>query len=121
MFAGGLILGFTLIAFAVWLHHREQVGWGERRDESEMDNLYFARRTVGRRRVHVLFAFSGGLILVSAFFGPGFVWGVCWMLVMVQLLVVVVLAIIDAARTQRYHRSKLPEIRRQFLGDDKSP
>jgi peptidoglycan/LPS O-acetylase OafA/YrhL len=121
MFAGGLVLGLTLILFAVWLQQREQIGWEEHRDESELDDQYFTRRGNGRRRVHVLLFGCGALIVLAAFFGPGFVWGVCWLMVSVLLMVVVVLAFVDAARTHRYHSAKLPEIRRRLLGDDKLP
>ena len=120
MFAGGLVLGLTLIAFAIWLHQREQTGWDERRESSELDKQYYSRREAGRRQVYVLFGTAGALILVAAFAGPGFIWGVCWLIVSVLLLYVVVLALIDALRTHRYHSQKLPEIRRQLLRDDES-
>jgi hypothetical protein len=118
MFAGGLVLGLTLVAFAVWLYQREQNGWDEDRENSELDDLYYARRETGRRQVYVLFGVAGVLIVVAAFAGPGFVWGLCWLLVSILLVCVVSLALLDAMRTHRYHAQKLPEIRRQLLSDD---
>ncbi len=118
MFAGGLVLGLTLIAFAVWLHQREQAGWDERQENSEVDEQYYSRREAGRRQVYFLFGIAGLLILVAAFAGPGFVWGMCWLIVSALLLIVVSLALVDAMRTHRYHQQKLPEIRRQLLHDD---
>ena len=120
MFAGGLVLGLTLIAFAVWLHQREQTGWGESHENSEIDEQYYSRRETGRRWVYLLFGVAGLLILVAAFAGPGFVWGLCWLLVSILLIGVVSLALMDAMRTHRYHSQKLPEIRRQLLRDDES-
>ena len=58
------------------------------------------------------------LILVAAFAGLGIIWMLAWMLVTVVLLLVVVLALFDALRTHQYHNQKMPELRRQFLGDD---
>ncbi len=118
MFAGGLILSATLILFAIWLHHNEQIGWEHERDDSELDQSYLARRSRGRRRVHIMLGLSGVLILIATAFGPSVIWGVCWMLVIVSLLVVVLMAMLDAVRTHRYHAQKLPEIQRRLLGEE---
>lgn len=119
MFAGGLILGTTLIAFAIWLHRQEQHGWeGEHRSESELDVAYYRRRRRSRMWVHLTLGGCGVLIYVATFFGPGVVWLICWMLVSIALLAVVAMALIDALRTHRYHNQKLPEIRRRWLGDE---
>ena len=118
MFPGGLILGFTLVAFACWLHYNEKHGWDYEQDDTDVDQEYLERRRSGRHRVHWTLGGCGVLILIATFAGPGFVWGVCWMLVSCALLAVVVMAVLDGLRTHRYHRQKLPEIRRRLLGDD---
>jgi len=120
MFEGSLILGVTLCCFAGWLHLTEKRGWPNESFETDLDKQYRNRRLHSRRRIHYLIATCGILILIAAFAGPGLVWLICWSLVMVGLLVVVLLAAGDAVGTHRYHKEKLPEIRKQTLGDTDS-
>jgi hypothetical protein len=58
------------------------------------------------------------LILVAAFAGLGPIWVAAWTTVMFALITVVILAGVDAFRTHRYQVDKLPEIRRDVMGDD---
>ena len=46
------------------------------------------------------------------------VWVAMWCSVMVALVVVVLLAGIDAIHTQRYLKSKMPELRKQMLQEE---
>jgi hypothetical protein len=117
MFAGGLILSVTLIAFACWLQVNETRGWAHDTYDSELDRDYLRRRQRSRRRIHVIIGACGGLILLATLVGPGRIWIAAWMCVTVCLVTVVLLALLDAWRTQRYQRKKLPEIRRQTLRD----
>lgn len=119
MFLGSLVLGLTVIAFAAWLHWNEQIGWPNESFRTQLDREYLSERTRARKRIHVLIASAGGLMLVAAIAGPGAIWLGAWMLVMLALLTVVLLAAMDALRTHRYHVRKLPEIRREILGDPK--
>ena len=119
MFASGMILSITLIGFAWWLQRNEQLGWPQESYDSELDKDYLARRRKSRRRVNALIAICGLLIFVATVAGPGPVWLAAWMSVSVGLLTVVILALLDALRTHRYQRKKLPEIRRQTLGNDR--
>ena len=118
MFEGSLVLGTTLVGFAWWLHWNDTRGWPDESFKTELDNQYLASRTRSRRRIHWIIGACGALILLAAFTGPGAVWVAAWMTVMVALMTVVVLAGLDALRTHRYHAAKLPEIRREMLGDD---
>jgi hypothetical protein len=117
MFAGSLVLGITLIAFAGWLHYQDTEGWPSENFITDLDKKYHKRRTSSRRRIHVILSGCGVAAVAAAFFGPGAVWVAMWSIVMVSLVVVVVLAGVDALRTQRYLKSKLPEIRKQLLDD----
>jgi hypothetical protein len=121
MFAGSLVLGTTLLCFAAWLHWSEMHGWPDEQFVTELDHRYLARRQRSRRRIHLIIAVCGGLMIVAAFAGPGPVWLAAWMTIIVSMMTVVVLAGFDAWRTHRYHQDKLPEIRRQLLGDDEPP
>lgn len=117
MLFGGLLLGGTLIAFAIWLHWNEQLGWPDEdydREGSEIDRVYLSRRRRGRRRVHLLLGGCGALIIVASVGGPETprLWIACWLSVVVTLVTVIILAAFDAYRTQRYHAAKLPEWRR---------
>ncbi len=118
MFEGSLLLGTTLLCFAYWLHWNETQGWPNESFVTELDNRYHATRSRSRKRIHIIIAICGVLILVAAIVGPGPVWVASWMCVTVALLTVVVLAGVDAIRTHRYHSDKLPEIRRQVLGEE---
>ena len=117
MFAGSLVLGVTLCCFAFWLHWHETRGWPNESFVTELDNRYRTKRSKSRRRIHAIIAACGVAILVAAFAGPSLLWLAAWMSVIVGLIAVVFLAGIDAFRTHRYHVEKLPEIRRDTLGD----
>ena len=119
MFASGMILSVTLIAFAWWLNANETHGWAHESYDSEVDKEYLARRRKSRRRVNAIIGGCGLLIFVATIAGPGPVWIAAWMSVSVGLLTVVILAVLDAIRTHRYHRKKLPEIRERTLGEGK--
>ena len=117
MFLGSLILGLTVIAFAAWLHWNETLGWPNESFQTELDREYLTTRTRARKRIHIVIACSGGLIMVAAFAGPGTIWLFAWMGVILLLLTVVLLAALDALRSHRYHLRKLPEIRKEIFGD----
>ncbi len=118
MFEGSLVLGATLCLFAGWLHRTEKRGWPNESFDTDLDQEYRSRRLRSRRRINGLIAICGVLILIAAFASPGNLWALCWILVMVGLMLVVFLAGVDVFRTHRYHQKKLPEIRKQTLGDD---
>ncbi|MAI73731.1 MAG: hypothetical protein CMM01_22925 [Rhodopirellula sp.] len=118
MFAASLILGITLLAFAGWLHYQDTEGWPSDNFTTELDKTYHQRRTRSRRRIHFILGGCGVAAIVAACWGPGPVWFAMWSVVMVSLFVVVGLAGMDALRTHRYMKSKLPEIREQLLSDD---
>ena len=119
MFASGMVLSITLIAFAWWLHTNEVHGWANESYDLELDKEYLARRRKSRRRVNAIIAGCGVLIFVATLACPGPVWVAAWMSVSVGLLTVVILALLDAIRTARYHRKKLPEIREKSLDNDR--
>ena len=119
MFASGIVLAVTLIGFAWWLNVNEVHGWANESYDGEVDKDYLDRRRKSRRRVNGIIAGCGLLILVATLVGPGPVWIAAWMSVSLGLLTVVVLALLDAIRTHRYHRKKLPDIREKTLGRDK--
>ena len=56
-------------------------------------------------------------MLAAGFAGPGRVWVLGWLAVSGLLVLVLLLAGIDLWRTNRYLRRKLPELRRETLGD----
>ena len=118
MIGGSLVLGLTLCCFALWLHHQENNGWPNESFVTDLDQRYRNRRSRSRGRIHAIIFFCGVLILAAAFANPGPFWLACWMCVIVGLFVVVCLAAFDALRTHRYHQEKLPEIRREILGED---
>ncbi len=118
MFASHIILGVTLISFSAWLQWTETQGWPNESREKESDAEYLRRRMRSRRRVNIIFAICGLLILMASVAGPR-LFLVAWMSVTFALMAVVVLAAADVLRTRRHQIEKLPEVRRRMLnGDD---
>ena len=120
MILSHIILGVTLIAFAIWLQWTERRGWPNESLDSDVDATYFDRRMRWRRRVNLIFALCGVLILSANAAGPR-LFVIAWMLVILGLLAVVVMAGFDALRTQRYMHAQIPEIRRRMLNDNPNP
>ena len=118
MFYGSLILAITLLGFAGWLHWNEVHGWPNETFITELDNQYHSKRQRSRKFIHIIITGCGILILIAAFAGPGVLWIASWMCVMAGLFAVICLAGVDASRTHRYHTNKLPELRRDILGED---
>lgn len=123
MFAGGMLLAFTLVSFAVWLHWNERQGWPGEDYHDDDDAKYLKTRFRSRRRIHWIMGGCGFLIAVAVMAGPGryALWVGLWSIVMLALMTVVPLALLDALRTHRYHDRQLPKIRQRFLNDDETP
>lgn len=110
MFAGGLLLSFTLIFFAGWLQWTEHHGWPNDSNEAD-DQEYRSARKRSRRLVNSLIGLCGALILLATLVGVGLVFMACWTLVTAILMVIVILAGLDAFRTYRHSQDKLRRMR----------
>ncbi len=128
MFAGGLILAFTLIGVAGWLQWTESVGWpheplgtDDLSNRNQGDHDFYRARKRSRLYVNSLIAICGGLILLATLAGPAraMIWASAWTAVAFVLMVVVVLAVFDGLRSYHHHSKKLREVREQLLPDDK--
>jgi peptidoglycan/LPS O-acetylase OafA/YrhL len=118
MFAGSLVMGLSMVGFAVWLQWNDSIGWSSESMESRLEAEYLIRRSRSRSRIHLMIGGCGVMITAAAFAGPRSPqWAAAWMSVIVALMVIVMLAILDAWRTHRYHAAKRPEIRRENFGD----
>ncbi|MEO1616706.1 MAG: hypothetical protein AAFV88_12690 [Planctomycetota bacterium] len=113
MFAGGLLLSTTLIFFAGWLQWTEHQGWPHDPCDSEDDVAYLARRKRSRLLVNSLIGFCGILVMVATFAGVGLVFAAAWSIVTLTLMVIVILAGLDAFRTVRHQRDKLRKLRQR--------
>ncbi|MEM0925246.1 MAG: hypothetical protein AAGJ83_04345 [Planctomycetota bacterium] len=111
MFAGGLLLSTTLIFFAGWLQWTEHQGWPHDNFNREEDSAYLARRRRSRLFVNVLIGICGLLILIATFAGVGLVFAAAWSMVTLMLMVIIVLAGLDAFRTLRHQKDKLRRLR----------
>ncbi len=113
-----LILGGSLVCFSLWLQWTESKGWPNESYDSESDASYLQGRMRSRRRVNVIIAICGVLIVIAGFAGPR-LFMLAWLSVTLALLTVIALAALDVLRTQRYLSKKLPEVRRRMIdGDD---
>ncbi len=117
MFAGGLLLGMTLVFFGIWLQWTEGRGWPHDSFDGDEDTEYRLRRRRLRTVVNALIGFCGGLIVSAAFAGGGVVFLAAWSMVTLVLIVILALAGFDALRTHRHHRDKLKRLRDQAFKD----
>lgn len=119
MFYGQILLGGTLLFFAIWLQWTEHRGWPHDSfdvDKDE-DELYLKQRRKSRRLVNGLIGICGVLSLVAAWAGVGIVFIAAWSIVSLILFVIIVLAGLDAFRTHRHHHDKIRRIRERALED----
>ncbi len=63
MFAGSLVMGVTVLCFAAWLHWNDTQGWPNESFNSELDHQYRRRRSRSRKRIHMIIAACGILIM----------------------------------------------------------
>ena len=117
MFAGGLLLAATLLFFAGWLQWTEHHGWPHDSADCEADHVYLAKRKRSRSLVNALIGLCGLLILIATFAGVGLVFAAAWSTVTLMLLVIVILAGLDAYRTTRHHQDKMRELRRRAIDE----
>lgn len=113
-----LLFGIWVVAVALGLEshrrHSDRVETGR----SPLDVCYRAGRRRGRRWTNLLVAVIGLLATAAGVIGVGPIWMVLWALVPPVLCGIVVLAVGDFWRTNRYLQHKLPELRREILGVD---
>jgi O-antigen/teichoic acid export membrane protein len=113
MLEGCLLIGFAVIAVAIWLEYNDSLGWPnelerERANASERDDRYRIIRRRWRRVVHALIAICGALMASAGIAGPGRYWIAAWTAVAMLMFVIIVLALGDAFRTHRHFSSKRP-------------
>ncbi len=111
MLAGSLLIGFTVIAVAIWLEYNDSLGWPiedkrEQSDPSQADARYRKLRRRWRRIVHAILAVCGALMAAAGLAGPGRFWISAWTAVALLLMTIIVLALCDALRTHRHYAKK---------------
>lgn len=123
MFAGSLLVGFTVLVVAVWLEYSDSVTsayWanhaarqrGNQSDAaSSSDNRYRRIRRRWRLVIHALLALCGVLMISAGWAGPGRFWIAAWTAVAMLMLCILILALGDALRTHTHHSRKLAESR----------
>lgn len=117
MFYGQLLMGSTLLFFASWLQWTERRGWPhDAFDRNEVsDQQYLTQRGRSRRLVNSLIGICGALILSAAFSGDVVIFVAAWSTVSMILFVIIILAALDAFRTQRHHADKIRRMRERAL------
>ncbi|SMP77062.1 hypothetical protein SAMN06265222_12280 [Neorhodopirellula lusitana] len=120
MFAGGLILSITLMAFSVWLFRSERLGWPNDELDEPIDQDYRSRRRRGRRVVNALFFLCGLLILLATWATPDnrTWWITGWMSATLVLLTILVFAGFDVLRTLLHHRRRIHRLSKKRRGSD---
>lgn len=124
MFAGSLLVGFTVIMVAVWLEYNDSLplengdkrrAIGELASESAMESSEIRYRRTRRRWrmvIHLLLALCGALMVAAGWAGPGKFWIASWTAVAMLMACIVVLALGDAVRTHTHHVRKVSETKR---------
>lgn len=123
MFAGSLLVGFTIILVALWLEYQDTVSPFSIINEVQ-PTRQVAAETVGkiedrfvrlRRRwrmvIHLLLGVCGGLMIAAGWVGPGRFWIAAWTSVAMLMLCILLLAAADAIRTQHHHARKVRDTR----------
>lgn len=111
MLAGSLLIGFTVIAIAIWLEYNDSLGWPneveiERDRSADVDHRYRMIRRRWRRVVHVLIAVCGALMGAAGLAGLGRFWIAAWTAVAILMMAIILIALGDAIRTRRHYASK---------------
>lgn len=117
MITASFILAVLLLALAVYLERRQRGGPQVGGKDPAFDDDYLTARIRGRRGVHGVLVLMAVIIASAAWVGPGPLWAALWMAVFGLLVLVVFLAMADAFRSRKYLQRKLPELRKQMLGD----
>lgn len=123
MFAGSLLVGFTVILVAVWLEYNDSITTAylaSRTADQKLtkdnatqssDFRYQKVRRRWRLVIHVLLAICGALMIAAGWAGPGKFWIASWTAVAILMLCILVLAVGDALRTHTHQVRKLAETR----------
>jgi 4-hydroxybenzoate polyprenyltransferase len=123
MFAGSLLVGFTVLVAAVWLEYHDSVYWADvteddlRQSETNSPSRFRESRYQRTRRrwrvvIHVLLASCGTLMIAAGWAGPGPFWIAAWTAVAILMLCILLLAILDAFRTYYHRLRQISEARR---------
>jgi hypothetical protein len=123
MFAGSLLIGFTIILVALWLEYQDVVntthiineGPPGRQDFAEalrvIDDRFVRVRRRWRLVIHLLLGACGGLMIAAGWVGPGAFWIAAWTSVALLMLCILFLAAADALRTHCHQARKLNQAR----------
>ncbi len=116
MLAGSLLIGFAVIMVALWLEYNDSRGWPseqkleretELQAQGERDLKYLKTRRRWRKVNHVIFALCGALMASTGLAGRGAYWVSAWTAVSILMLSIILIALVDAIRTQRHYASKI--------------
>lgn len=97
-----------------------QLGHASRLRGEESPELEHWQRWRRRYRLWITLAVAaiGGCALAAGVFGPSKTWMVLWISTLPLLMLIMLVAVLDASQTRRFYRSRLPKIRGRFVGDD---
>jgi hypothetical protein len=124
MFAGSLLVGFTVLVAAVWLEYHDSVYWADlpeedlRQSAADSPSRFRESRYQRTRRrwrvvIHALLATCGVLMIAAGWAGPGPFWIAAWTAVAILMLCILLLAIGDAFRTYYHRVRQISEARRE--------
>lgn len=111
MDVSSLILGFVVLVAVGILELNNRADKELSDASSDLDQKYFQRRKRQRRLVHCLMSLVAFLAITAGIAGPGRTFVLIWAAVPLVILLVVMLAWLDAYQTHDYHTNKIPELR----------
>jgi hypothetical protein len=123
MFAGSLLVGFTIILVALWLEYQDTVNTtciineghptrqGAAESVGKIEDRFVRLRRRWRMVIHLLLGACGGLMIAAGWAGPGRFWIAAWTSVAMLMLCILLLAVADAIRTNYHHARKVHDTR----------
>lgn len=124
MLAGSLLIGFAVVMVALWLEYNDSRGWPSEqaleqeavfKPNGESDQRYLTTRRRWRKINHVILAVCGAMMASAGLAGRGAYWVSAWTAVAILMFSIILIALMDAIRTQRYYAAKIA--RRDSRGD----
>ncbi len=116
MLAGSLLIGFTVVMVALWLEYNDLRGWPSEqameqeaalKSQGESDERYLTTRRRWRKITHVILAICGAMMASAGLAGRGAYWVSAWTAVAILMFSIILIALMDAIRTQRHYATKL--------------
>ncbi len=117
-----IVVGTSLITVSLLLSKLRPPEWPKDETRADVDLRRWAsfQRTV-RKLNNLLLALIGVLITSTGLIAQGQAWMILWLCILLLLMIVVLLACLDAFTSMTGYRRAVPEAARRSFGEPKNP